>query len=94
MFMGYLNQEEKTKEAVDENNWLHTGDVGKKDKAGFLSITGRIKGTPQSQSAHNIRKIFVQCRPNVEDVGPTLYKCYTNVLCLLGLHCCPNGTNC
>ena len=26
---------------------------------------------------------FVQCRPNVFDVGPTLYKCYTNVLCLL-----------
>ena len=22
---------------------------------------------------------FVQCRTNVEDVGPTLYKCYTNV---------------
>ena len=27
---------------------------------------------------------FVQCRPIVFDVGPTLYKCYTNVLCLLG----------
>ena len=27
---------------------------------------------------------FVQCWTNVEDVGPTLNKCYTNVLCLLG----------
>ena len=27
---------------------------------------------------------FVQCWTNVEDVGPTLYKCYRNVLCLLG----------
>ena len=29
---------------------------------------------------------FVQCNywSNIEDVGPTLYKCYTNVLCLLG----------
>ena len=26
-----------------------------------------------------------QCWSNVEDVGPTLYKCYTNVLCLLGI---------
>ena len=26
---------------------------------------------------------FVQCWTNVEDVGPTLYKCYANVLCLL-----------
>ena len=28
---------------------------------------------------------FVQCWTNVEDVGPTLYKCYTNVLCMLGI---------
>ena len=27
---------------------------------------------------------FAQRRPNVFDVGPTLYKCYTNVLCLRG----------
>ena len=27
---------------------------------------------------------FIQRRPNVFDVGPTLYKCYTNGLCLLG----------
>ena len=26
---------------------------------------------------------FVQCQPNIFDVGPTLYKCYTNILCLL-----------
>ena len=29
-------------------------------------------------------KTFIKCWPNVEDVGPTLYKCYTNVLCSLG----------
>ena len=33
---------------------------------------------------HNQFVNFVQCWTNVEDVGPTLYKCYTNVLCLLG----------
>ena len=27
---------------------------------------------------------FMQCWPNVKNVGPALYKCYTNVLCLLG----------
>ena len=26
---------------------------------------------------------FIQCWANVEDVGPTLYECFTNVLCLL-----------
>ena len=31
-----------------------------------------------AQQAQNIWITFVQCRPNVFDVGPTLYKCYTN----------------
>lgn len=42
--MGYLNMEDKTKEAIDEDGWLHSGDQGKHDKDGFLFITGRIKG--------------------------------------------------
>ena len=33
---------------------------------------------------------FIQCWTNVEDVGPTLYKCYTNVLCLLGSQLYPS----
>ena len=37
----------------------------------------------QSQQTRNICITFTQRRPNVYDVGPTLYKCYTNVLCLL-----------
>ena len=42
--MGYLNNEQKTKEAIDEEGWLHSGDIGKMDEDGFLFITGRIKG--------------------------------------------------
>ena len=37
------------------------------------------------QQTQNICRTFIQCRPNVFDVGPTLYESYTNVLCLLGL---------
>ena len=39
-----------------------------------------------SQQTQNICIAFVQCWTKVDDVGPTLYKCYTNVLCLLGFH--------
>ena len=38
----------------------------------------------RSQPTQNICITFKQCWINVEDVGPTLYKCFTNVLCLLG----------
>lgn len=48
VFMGYLNMEDRTKEAFDEEGWLHSGDLGKLDKDGFLYVTGRIKGNRQN----------------------------------------------
>ena len=43
-----------------------------------------------AQQTQNICITFIQCRRNVFDVGPTLYKCYTNALCLLDrpTYCC------
>lgn len=46
--MGYLNMEDRTKETFDEEGWLHSGDLGKLDKDGFLYVTGRIKGNRQN----------------------------------------------
>ncbi len=40
---GYYKQEEMTKEVIDEDGWLHTGDIAKIDKKGQVFITGRIK---------------------------------------------------
>ncbi len=40
---GYHNQPEMTAEVIDEEGWLHTGDIAKLDKDGYLYITGRIK---------------------------------------------------
>lgn len=44
VFMGYLNNAEKNAEAFDEDGWLRTGDIGKRDQDNFLFITGRKKG--------------------------------------------------
>lgn len=41
--IGYYKDEEKTKETITADGFLCTGDQGKIDAAGFLTITGRVK---------------------------------------------------
>ncbi len=43
VFMGYLNLPDKTAETIDDEGWLHTGDVGTVDADGFFKITDRMK---------------------------------------------------
>ena len=43
LMLGYLDDPEATAAAIDEQGWLHTGDAGRLDSAGNLTITGRLK---------------------------------------------------
>ncbi|MDT3737574.1 MAG: long-chain fatty acid--CoA ligase [Denitratisoma sp.] len=54
IFMGYLNQPEKTAETIDAEGWLHTGDVGYVDADGFFKISDRLKDIIITAGGKNI----------------------------------------
>ncbi|WP_310451340.1 long-chain fatty acid--CoA ligase [Sulfuritalea sp.] len=54
VFMGYLNQPEKTAETIDAEGWLHTGDVGTVDEEGFYRISDRLKDIIITAGGKNI----------------------------------------
>ncbi|XP_017307775.1 long-chain-fatty-acid--CoA ligase ACSBG2 isoform X2 [Ictalurus punctatus] len=60
VFMGYLNMPDKTKEALDSEGWLHSGDLGKHDTNEFLYITGRIKELIITAGGENIPPVPIE----------------------------------
>jgi long-chain acyl-CoA synthetase len=51
---GYYKNEEASKEAIDKDGWLHTGDLGITDRDGFIYIKGRSKSMLLGSSGQNI----------------------------------------
>ncbi|XP_061385887.1 long-chain-fatty-acid--CoA ligase ACSBG2 isoform X2 [Danaus plexippus] len=60
VLMGYLNDEEKTKATLDEDGWLHSGDVGRLDSHNLLYITGRIKELLITAGGENIAPVLIE----------------------------------
>lgn len=66
MFSGYYKDEVATKEMIDENGWLHTGDIGRVDSDGFLFITGRKKEFIKTSTGKKIAPLYIEnlCKRN------------------------------
>ncbi|VTU37878.1 AMP-binding protein [Variovorax sp. PBL-E5] len=68
---GYWGDEEKTREAIDAEGWMHTGDLATMDAEGYVNIVGRIKDLV-IRGGENIypREIeeFLYRHPKVQDV--------------------------
>ena len=73
---GYHNQPEMTLEVIDENGWLHTGDIAKISKEGHIYITGRIKNMIVLSGG---KKVFPEEVEAVLEKSP-----YFSEVCVLG----------
>jgi fatty-acyl-CoA synthase len=71
VMLGYWNNDEATREAIDAAGWMHTGDLATMDEDGYLNIVGRIKDMI-IRGGENIypREIeeFLYTHPDISDV--------------------------
>jgi fatty-acyl-CoA synthase len=70
VMLGYWRDDEKTREAVDSDGWMHTGDLAVMRDDGYLNIVGRIKDMV-IRGGENVypREIeeFLYTHPDIED---------------------------
>ena len=57
---GYLNLPDRTAELIDDDGWLHTGDIGSMDDDGFLSVVDRKKELIITSGGENISPAAIE----------------------------------
>ena len=62
VFAGYWNDEDATREVLDRDGWIHTGDVGEVDDEGFVRITGRKKEILVTAGGKNVSPSVLEDR--------------------------------
>ncbi len=65
VMQGYYNNPEATKEIIDADGWLHTGDQGYIDSDGFLTIIGRLKEVIVLSTGKNINPVNIEQALNI-----------------------------
>jgi long-chain-fatty-acid--CoA ligase ACSBG len=75
VFMGYLNSQDKTNEAIGSDGWLHSGDIGEIDKDGHVFITGRIKELIITAGGENIQPVAIE-----DNIKLELPQCISNCM--------------
>ncbi|MBI9106130.1 MAG: AMP-binding protein [Spirochaetales bacterium] len=66
--IGYYKNDEATREAIDEEGWLHTGDMGTMDSDNVIFIKGRCKNMLLGAAGQNIYPEELEARLNNHDI--------------------------